>query len=223
MAGRRIRTPVIHSRADSYAGRHLVVEQTACLEAQDRFKLGVERIVLSGGIRVNAASEVSFERVEVLALAITGQPAAIDAAKSPPAILLNANGKLFGPNTHTGPIAVWHERIFNWVSMVGIRQLPVRAARAAERNWPVVRGNSMSARRGCTGSAVSACAMATIASLFRSRPSAYRSKNRAINSPEMARSLAAARTAASSAASTSVQLLIGYTAGSGAFVAGLSA
>ena len=42
---------------------------------------------------------------EVFALAITGLPAAMAAAKSPPAMLLKANGKLLGPNTHTGPSA----------------------------------------------------------------------------------------------------------------------
>ena len=41
---------------------------------------------------------------DVFALAITGLPAAIAAAKSPPLALLNASGKLFGPNTTTGPI-----------------------------------------------------------------------------------------------------------------------
>ena len=98
---------------------------------------------------------------EVLALAITGLPAAIAAAKSPPATLLKANGKLFGPKTQTGPIEARQLRIFDFVSIVGSAQEPSRAAAAAWRNWLVVRGSSTSFNRGALGSAVSALAIAT--------------------------------------------------------------
>ena len=79
-----------------------------------------------GGFVAQTASSRVVPGCEVLALAITGQPAAMAAAKSPPAMLLNANGKLFGPNTSTGPSAAWQERIFSCVSIVGSRQLPLR-------------------------------------------------------------------------------------------------
>lgn len=58
------------------------------------------------------------------ALAITGLRAAIAEAKSLPAIALNANGKLFGPNTSTGlPSGARCERRSAAVSMTGCVQL----------------------------------------------------------------------------------------------------
>ena len=57
------------------------------------------------------------------------------------------------------------ERMFNLVSIVGQAQEPSSTAAAACRNWPVVRGNSTSAKRGASGSAVSAWAAATSSTL----------------------------------------------------------
>jgi hypothetical protein len=62
---------------------------------------------------------------------MTGFPAAIAAAKSPPEALPKAKGKLLGPKTQTGPSDPKHERMLFAVSMTGCLQLPVRAARAA--------------------------------------------------------------------------------------------
>ena len=68
----------------------------------------------------------------VLALAITGLPAAIAAAKSPPEAELKANGKLLGPNTTTGASnGPRIDRIFDPVSIVARRHEPSRAAAAA--------------------------------------------------------------------------------------------
>ena len=68
---------------------------------------------------------------EVLALAITGLPAAIAAAKSPPLALLKASGKLFGPKTTTGPMGPSIERMLFFASIVGSAHEPSRAAAAA--------------------------------------------------------------------------------------------
>jgi hypothetical protein len=106
-------------------------------------------------------------------LAITGLRAAIAEAKSLPAIALNANGKLFGPNTVTGlPSGPNAARSPVAVSTTGCAQLHSRTARAAWRSWPVVRGSSTSRRRGEAGSPVSACASATSASASASIPAA---------------------------------------------------
>ncbi len=102
---------------------------------------------------------------ELLALAITGLPAATAAAKSPPAALLKANGKLLGPKTQTGPIGASRERMLSLVSMVGSAHEPSRAAAAARRSWFVVRGSSTSARRGALGRPVSAWAVSTSSGL----------------------------------------------------------
>src|SRR3954468_3199511 len=64
-------------------------------------------------------------------LAITGFPAATAAAKSPPDTAENANGKLFGPNTTTGPIAAKHDRLFALTSIVGSAHEPSSEAAAA--------------------------------------------------------------------------------------------
>src|SRR5687768_12219892 len=98
---------------------------------------------------------------ELLALAMTGLPAAIAAAKSPPEMLLKANGKLFGPKTHTAPSGAKYERMLFFVSMVAAHHDPSRAAAAACRSWLVVRGSSTSASRGDLGRAVSAWAAST--------------------------------------------------------------
>jgi hypothetical protein len=104
---------------------------------------------------------------------MTGLPAATAAAKSPPAMPLNAYGKLFGPNTTTGPPSgAWIERNPAAVSMVARRQLPSRAAFAAWRSWPVVRGSSALRRRGSTGRPVSRCAASISASARASMASA---------------------------------------------------
>ena len=79
---------------------------------------------------VSASSRV-VPGCELLALAITGLPAAMAAAKSPPAALLKAKGKLFGPNTQTGPIASYCERMPSFVSSVASRHDSSRAAAAA--------------------------------------------------------------------------------------------
>ena len=71
---------------------------------------------------------------ELLALAMTGFPVAIAATKSPPDTLLNAKGKLFGPNTHTGPIGASIERMPSLVSIVGIAHDPSIAAAAPRRS-----------------------------------------------------------------------------------------
>ena len=102
---------------------------------------------------------------ELLAFAITGLPAASAAAKSPPATLLKANGKLFGPKTQTGPMAASTERMPSLLSIVGSAHEPSRAAAAACRSCPVVRGSSTSASRGAFGRPVSACATSTSSAL----------------------------------------------------------
>ena len=107
---------------------------------------------------------------ELLAFAITGLPAASAAAKSPPATLLKANGKLFGPKTQTGPMGASTERMLSLVSIVGSAHEPSRAAAAAWRSCPVVRGSSTSASRGAFGRPVSACAMSTMLGLARLDP-----------------------------------------------------
>jgi hypothetical protein len=55
---------------------------------------------------------------------MTGFPAAIAAAKSPPATPLYAKGKLFGPKIKTGPSGASRERMFNFVSIVGSTHEP---------------------------------------------------------------------------------------------------
>src|SRR4051794_33005248 len=71
----------------------------------------------------------------VLALAITGLPAAMAATKSPPATELNANGKLLGPNTITGPPnGPYFERMLLFVSIVAWHHERSRAAVAPWRN-----------------------------------------------------------------------------------------
>ena len=61
----------------------------------------------SPAARAASAASVASSRLvpgwPVLALPMTGLPAAIAATKSPPATELNAYGKLLGPNTTTGP------------------------------------------------------------------------------------------------------------------------
>jgi len=52
--------------------------------------------------------------------------------------------------------------------MIGVCQSPLRAAAAACRNWPAVRGNSTSLSRGETASPVSSAAEVTSASTFAS-------------------------------------------------------
>ena len=82
---------------------------------------------------------------------MTGQCAAIAAAKSPPETLPKAKGKLFGPITTTGPIPDRALRIFAFVSRIGVRQFSVRAACAARRSWFVVGGGSTSGGPGDFG------------------------------------------------------------------------
>ena len=90
---------------------------------------------------------------------MTGLPAASAAAKSPPAIPLNAKGKLFGPMTSTGPSGAWIERMPAFVSIVGNAHEPSRQAAAACLSCPVVRGSSTSFSRGDTGRPVSRAAI----------------------------------------------------------------
>ena len=106
------------------------------------------------------------------ALAITGLPAAIAAAKSPPEALPKARGKLFGPKTATGPMAPYCVRIPAAVSMTGRVQSALRAAAAAWRSWPQVLGSSPERRRGSSGSAVSRCAASVMDSACASMRSA---------------------------------------------------
>ncbi len=160
---------------------------------------------------------------ELLALAITGFPAAIAATKSPPATLLKAKGKLLGPNTHTGPIGASTERMLSLVSIVGSAHEPSSTAAAPCRSCPVVRGSSTSARRGERGRPVSACAMSTSSSLRASIREAKALRKAASLSGGVVRSSAAASTAACSAASQSAQSLIGYSPGSVSPRAGFSA
>jgi len=143
------------------------------------------------------------------AFAITGLPAAIAAAKSPPATLLNAKGKLLGPKTQTGPIGASIERMFSLVSMVGSAQEPSSAAAAAWRSWPVVRGSSTTASRGALGRPVSLWARSTISAARASIRSAKRMRNLAIRSGGIARRRTADSEAASRASSQSDQLLTG--------------
>ena len=85
----------------------------------------------------NAASAKIFvvPGCPLLALAITGLPAAMAAAKSPPAAELKANGKLLGPNTTTGPPrGPYSERISLPVSMVALVHERSRVAAAACRS-----------------------------------------------------------------------------------------
>ena len=156
-------------------------------------------------------------------LAITGFPAATAAAKSPPAALLNAKGKLFGPNTATGPSGPNIERMFALVSIVAAVQVPSRAAAAACRSWLDVRGSSTSFSRGCSGSAVSRCAASTSASARASIRSAYASRNAANRSPGHPRISREAAEAAPIARSISSHELTGYVYGSGSRVAGFTA
>ena len=101
----------------------------------------------------------------VLALAITGLPAAMAATKSPPAIELNAKGKLFGPKTTTPPPSgPYFDLMFAAVSIVARHHVPSLAAAAAWRIWPTVRGSSTWPRRGLAGSPVSRAATSTSAS-----------------------------------------------------------
>src|SRR5262245_19352102 len=97
--------------------------------------------IVPGGIpaaRAAACASSARRRVvpgcDVLALAMTGLPAAMAAAKSPPLALLKANGKLFGPNTTTGPIGPNIERMLFLASIVGRAQAPLLAAAAACRS-----------------------------------------------------------------------------------------
>ena len=62
-------------------------------------------LVSRAALFARTANRMVVAGCDELALAMTGLPAAIAAAKSPPAMLLKANGKLLGPKTHTGPIA----------------------------------------------------------------------------------------------------------------------
>src|SRR5208282_1243806 len=115
------------------------------------------------------------------------------------------------------------ERMFNFVSIVGIAHEPSRAAAAAWRNCPVVRGNSTSARRGDFGNAVSACAISTRSDLRASMRSAKHVRNFAICSGGVARKMFAASKAAFKASSQSAQALMGNSSGSVSPVAGFSA
>ena len=65
---------------------------------------------------------------------MTGFPAAIAAAKSPPEALPKAKGKLLGPKTQIGHSGPKQARMLLVVSMTGFFQLPDRAAAAAWRS-----------------------------------------------------------------------------------------
>ena len=153
-------------------------------------------------------------------LAMTGLPAASAAAKSPPAIPLNANGKLFGPMTSTGPIAACTARMPAFVSIVGSAQEPSRQAAAACLSCPVVRGSSTSFNRGDTGRPVSRAASAASSSAWASIAAAYSSRNLAISSRGTVASRALAASAAASARSHSARSLTGNRSASGRPVAG---
>ena len=92
---------------------------------------------------------------------MTGLPAAIAAAKSPPEALPKANGKLLGPKTTTGPMLCSMERMLALLSMTGLVHEAVKAASAAWRSWLTVRGISTSAKRGDVGKPVSRLAIST--------------------------------------------------------------
>ena len=79
-------------------------------------------------------AQVLFCNLHTAYLLLHRRFAAIAAAKSPPDALPNANGKLLGPNTATGPMAPKHERMFVAESMIGIRHVSSRAACAACRS-----------------------------------------------------------------------------------------
>ena len=98
--------------------------------------------------KASSANKRVVPGCEELALAIIGFPAATAAAKSPPDMLPNANGKLLGPKTTTPPSrAAYIDLIFVCVSIVGDIQDRFRTALAASRNWFIVRGNSIPPRR----------------------------------------------------------------------------
>src|SRR5258705_13922606 len=69
------------------------------------------------------------------AFAMTGLPAAIAAAKSPPLTPLKAKGKLLGPKMTTGPMGAKQERIYFSRSRVAWRQDSSRNAAAAWGRW----------------------------------------------------------------------------------------
>ena len=107
-------------------------------------------------------------------------------------------------------------------SIVGSAHEPSRAAAAACRSCPVVRGSSTSASRGAFGRPLSACATSTSSAFRASIRPAKASRKAAILSGGDARSTAAAAAAAASAASQSAQSLIGYSPGSFSPSAGFS-
>src|SRR5262245_66491059 len=96
--------------------------------------------VFSADCWANSANRRVVPGCEVFALAMTGLPAAMAAAKSPPAMLLKAKGKLFGPKTQTGPMAARQLRMLALVSIVGMAQDPSLAAAPAWRSRAGVRG-----------------------------------------------------------------------------------
>ena len=103
----------------------------------------------------HSASNLLVPGCSGCAFAITGQPVATAAAKSPPETPLKANGKLFGPKTTTGPTGAKCDRIFALLSITGQVHDPSRAAVAAWRSCVAVRGISTSLKRGAIGSPVS--------------------------------------------------------------------
>ncbi len=160
----------------------------------------------------------------VFALPITGLPAAIAATKSPPATELNANGKLFGPKTTTGPPrAACIERMLALLSIVARHHERSRAAAAPWRIWSVARGSSTDRRRGVTGRPVSRAASSTSASARASIRAAQSSRKRAIVSGETPRSTLTASSAAANARVTSGRPDTGYSSASGVLVVGSTA
>ena len=113
--------------------------------------------------------------------------------------------------------------MFSLVSIVGKAQEPSSTAAAACRNWPVVRGNSTSARRGAFGSAVSAWAASTNSALRALRAARQTASEIVQFVPAARPEVSAASAAASSAASQSAQELMGNSSGSISPVAGFSA
>jgi len=78
---------------------------------------------------------------------------------------LNANGKLLGPKTTTGPPSgPYFERMLTLASMVAWHHDRSRAAAAPWRIWLTARGSSTWLRRGFAGRPVSRAAIATSAS-----------------------------------------------------------